>query len=159
MIPVLTARSICNSASSETPDVVCCVSAGIQEGGSWKQTLGYLLHITERARTLVRDTVGTVFSFSSRIMANEMSSVIQVSKKSQKLKIGEHAPPSSSCPRTASIILILRRKERKYCARPPGVIAFSTLKFYEVDFQVGSRTRRPCVFVEWFNFDHMLDRK
>jgi len=36
MIPVLTARIICISASSEVPGVVCCGSAGIQGGGSWK---------------------------------------------------------------------------------------------------------------------------
>jgi hypothetical protein len=34
MIPVFTARMICNSASSPTPDVVCCPSAGTQGGGS-----------------------------------------------------------------------------------------------------------------------------
>lgn len=35
MIPVLTARIICISASSEVSGVVCCCTAGIQDGGSW----------------------------------------------------------------------------------------------------------------------------
>lgn len=34
IIPVLTARNICISASSEVPDVVFCTSAGTQGGGS-----------------------------------------------------------------------------------------------------------------------------
>jgi hypothetical protein len=36
MTPVLTARIIWSSASSEVPDVVCCVTAGIHGGGSYK---------------------------------------------------------------------------------------------------------------------------
>ena len=34
--PVLTARIIWSSASLEVPDVVCCVTAGIHGGGSYK---------------------------------------------------------------------------------------------------------------------------
>ena len=34
MTPVLTARIIWSSASSEAPEVVCCVTAGIHGGGS-----------------------------------------------------------------------------------------------------------------------------
>lgn len=43
-----------------------------------------------------------------------------------------HSPPSSSWPSTDSIILILMRNERKYWTRPPGVIACSTLYYYQL---------------------------
>jgi hypothetical protein len=48
--PVLTARIIWSSASSEAPDVVCCVTAGIHGGGSYKishnlATIRYFEHV------------------------------------------------------------------------------------------------------------------
>lgn len=80
MTPVLTARIIWSSASSEVPEVVCCVTAGIHGGGSykvpWMDTANSYSSVL--MHTAVSGWEGAASSFNSMTMAKDISSFKKV---------------------------------------------------------------------------------